>query len=221
VTRRAWLVFIVTGILVASAPLFVALLAVWISPAERARGVGLLGLGAGFAGVVILLGLDVSGGGAALAGSAAVLVAALLYAVSAHTLGARFAGVSPVAVAGGVMACAALLTAVPAAATLPSKLPSAGSIAAVIGLGIGPTGVAFAGFAALTAQVGPQRASVVAYLAPAFAVVLGVVFRSEVLTWSTVLGLALILGGSWLAASSRGAAATRAAASEGTAAASG
>lgn len=193
------------GILIASAPLFVALIglaraSVSGAPGHRLDRGAAAGLGAGFVGVIVLLGVDVSGGGAALAASGAVLLAAVLYAISAHVLSARFAGVSPIAVMSCVMAAAALMLAVPAAVSLPSRAPSLGAVLAVLGLGVGCTGVAFAGFAALTADVGPARASVVAYVAPAVAVAFGVVFRSEPLTASTVLGLGLILGGSWLVA---------------------
>jgi drug/metabolite transporter (DMT)-like permease len=191
------------GILVASAPLFVALIAVRVAPHERPHAAAVIGLITGFAGVIVLLGLDVSGSGAALAGSGEVLLAAALYAVAAHVLNARFAGVSPVAVMGCVMAVAALLLTVPAALSLPTRAPGVGAVAAVIGLGVLCTAVAFAGFAALLAEVGPSRASVVAYVAPAFAVILGVAFRSEPVSWSTLLGLVLILGGSWTAASPR------------------
>jgi drug/metabolite transporter (DMT)-like permease len=63
-------------------------------------------------------------------------------------------------------------------------------------LGIGPTGLAFHLFAVLNADIGPARASIVAYLAPAF----GVGFLGEAVGPATLLGLALILGGSRLAA---------------------
>jgi drug/metabolite transporter (DMT)-like permease len=192
------------GILVASAPLFVALIAVRISPAERPRGAGLLGLAAGFAGVVVLLGLDVRGGGAALVASFAVLLAAVLYAIAAHVLNARFRDVSPIGVMGAVMAFAALILLIPSALSLPSSAPTAGELFAVLGLGIGCTAVAFVGFASLTADVGPARASIVAYVAPAFAVALGVIFRSETVGLSTIAGLALILSGSGVAATHRG-----------------
>ena len=53
------------------------------------------------------------------------------------------------------------------------------------------------------AEVGPARASIVSYVAPAFSVVYGVTLLDEALTVGTIGGLALILAGSWLAASGR------------------
>jgi len=53
------------------------------------------------------------------------------------------------------------------------------------------------------AEVGPTRASLVAYMAPAFAVLYGVSLLSEPLTAGAALGLVLILGGSWMTAEGR------------------
>ena len=56
------------GILVASAPIFTALLAVWVDHEERSHGVALAGVLSGMAGVALLLGVDTGGGTAALVG---------------------------------------------------------------------------------------------------------------------------------------------------------
>ena len=188
------------GILVSSAPLFVALFAVWVAPAERPRGIAQLGLVAGFAGVVVLLGAHLGGSSAGLESAGAVLLAAALYAVAGHILRARFADAPPIGVMSLVMAFAAMILVIPAAASLPSNPPSAQTWAAVLGLGIGCTGIAFLGFATLTKEIGVGRSSLVAYVAPVFAVALGVVFRSEPVSWTTFAGMVLILGGSWFAA---------------------
>ena len=66
-----------------------------------------------------------------------------------------------------------------------------------------PTGLAFLGFAVLNSRVGPARASIVAYVAPIFAVALGVLFLGESVGPGTLAGLVLILGGSRLATGSR------------------
>jgi drug/metabolite transporter (DMT)-like permease len=100
--------------------------------------------------------------------------------------------------AGAVSAGAAYLF-VPAIATFPTATPSAGAAASLVALGVGGTGVAFLIYFTLIARVGPARASVVAYLAPGFAVLYGVTLRDEVVTAWTLVGLALVLGGSWLA----------------------
>lgn len=65
------------------------------------------------------------------------------------------------------------------------------------------TGVAFVFFYALIADIGPPRASLVAYVAPAFAVIYGVVLLGEDVTIARLGGLVLILLGSYLAANER------------------
>jgi drug/metabolite transporter (DMT)-like permease len=70
-------------------------------------------------------------------------------------------------------------------------------------LGAGGTGIAFVIFYTLIAEVGPTKASIVAYIAPVFAVIYGVAFRDESFTLGTVVGMALILGGSWIAGQGR------------------
>jgi drug/metabolite transporter (DMT)-like permease len=74
-------------------------------------------------------------------------------------------------------------------------------VLSMLALGAGGTGLAFLFFYTSIAQVGPAKASVVAYVAPAFAVVYGVLLLGEELTVGTIAGLVLILAGSWLAAS--------------------
>ena len=61
-----------------------------------------------------------------------------------------------------------------------------------------PPGASVGGYT-LIAEVGPARATVITYVNPAVAVLLGVTLLGEPLTWSIALGFALILGGSVLA----------------------
>ena len=64
----------------------------------------------------------------------------------------------------------------------------------------GGTGIAFVIYYTLNHAVGPTRTSLVAYIAPVFAVVYGVTLRGESFGVATAVGIALIVGGSWLAA---------------------
>lgn len=194
-----WISSSLAGILVASSPIFIAVLALWLDSDERSSGVQLLGIGTGIAGVSLLLGIDVGTGGLELLGAFLVLLASLAYAVGALALKRRLGDVQPVAMAAGAVSAGAAYLLVPALLTFPTALPSAGATASLVGLGVGGTGVAFLIYFTLIAQVGPARASVVAYLAPGFAVLYGVTLRDEVVTAWTLVGLALVLGGSWLA----------------------
>jgi drug/metabolite transporter (DMT)-like permease len=192
-----------TGILVASAPIFTALLAVWVDQAERSHGLRLVGVFVGMAGVALLLGVDAGGGTAALVGGLMVVLAGLGYAAGGFYLKQRLADLAPSGVGAATMAISALMTLPFALATLPDSAPGAGAVAAVAALGVVGTGIAFWIFYTLITTVGPAKATIVAYLAPGFAVVYGVTLKGESFTLGTAAGLILIVGGSWLAADGR------------------
>jgi drug/metabolite transporter (DMT)-like permease len=97
------------------------------------------------------------------------------------------------------MAASALIAAPVAAFFLPSSTPSLEAVGSLTALGVLGTGISFVLFYDLIANVGPAKASLVAYIAPGFAVVYGVTLRGEEITVATVAGLVLIVGGSWLA----------------------
>jgi drug/metabolite transporter (DMT)-like permease len=81
----------------------------------------------------------------------------------------------------------------------PDRAISHNAIYSVIALGIFSTGIAFAVFFTVMAEIGPARASLVTYMNTAFAVVLGVLLLSEPLTTGIIVGLPLVLVGSYLA----------------------
>lgn len=188
------------GILVSSAPLFTALLAGSVDREERSTGSRLVGVALGFAGVVILLGVDLSGSSTALLGGLAVLLAGLGYAISGFIVKRRTVDVAPLGMAAGVMVAATVLLAPAAALSLPSGGVGGGPVAAVLALGAVGTGIAYAIFYSLISWVGPARTFVVTYIAPGFALVYGVALLDESLTAGGLIGLALIVGGSVLAA---------------------
>jgi drug/metabolite transporter (DMT)-like permease len=191
------------GILVASTPIFTALLAIWVDHDERAEGLRLVGILAGIAGVVTLLGLDLGGSGAALLGGLAIVLASLGYAIGGFMVKHRFGDFEPIGIAGAVMIASTVLLLPAAAFSLPEEGVALAPIASVIALGVVGTGVAFALFYELMTTVGPARTFVVTYLAPAFAVVYGATLLDEEVTAATIAGLVLIVSGSYLAAEGR------------------
>lgn len=188
-----------TGILIASSPIFVALLAIRFAPGERARGWGLVGVLVGIAGVAALFGLDLTGDTDTVIGGAMMLGAAFTYAMSPLYTRRRLSEVPSLTIATTTVTMAALLTAPWGLATLPSQAPGIDTLASMLALGIGGTGIAFALFFGLVAKVGAARAAVVSYLAPGFSVLYGALILDEAVTVGTGLGLALILAGSYLA----------------------
>jgi drug/metabolite transporter (DMT)-like permease len=191
------------GILVAAAPLFTALLAIWVDHEERSSGLRLVGICVGLGGVALLLGVDLGGEGAALVGGVMVVLAALCYAIGGFLVKKRLAGVPPIGMSAAVMLASTVLLLPFAFIGAPSEVPGLGPIAAVTALGVIGTGIAFVIFYGLISTYGPARAFLVTYIAPGFAVVYGATLLSEEVTAATLAGLALILGGSWLAAEGR------------------
>jgi drug/metabolite transporter (DMT)-like permease len=191
------------GILVATAPLFIALIAAKVDPDERARGWGLVGVVLGMVGVVLLFGVDLSGDSETLIGGLMVVGAGACYAVAVLIAKRAFTGVPPVGVVASNLVISAVAWLPFALATLPTHSPGANAVLSMLALGVGGTGLAFLLFYTSIAEVGPAKASIVSYVAPAFAVVYGVLLLDEDITAGTIAGLALILAGSWLAASGR------------------
>jgi drug/metabolite transporter (DMT)-like permease len=191
------------GILVASAPIWTALLAPVFDTSERSSGAALAGIVIGIVGVALIFGVDLGDAGSALGGGLMVLAASAGYAVGAFMVKRSFSALDAIGLVTTTMALSALLSLPVAAATASATAPGGGTIAAMLALGIGGTGIAFAIFYTLIAELGPARASLVAYIAPGFAVVYGVTLQGEDLTVATVVGLVLIVGGSWLAGRAR------------------
>lgn len=188
------------GILVASAPIFTAILAVWIDDSERLHPRGVVGVAIGIVGVALLLGVDVGGSGAALAGGLMVVLASVGYALGGFALKRYFTGQQPLALVASTMTASAIMT-LPLALIDPPGHVGLDTAAAMAALGLGGTGIAFVIYYTLNHAIGPTRTSLVAYIAPVFAVVYGVTLLDEAFGVTTALGIVLIVGGSWLAAS--------------------
>jgi len=191
------------GILVSSAAIFTVVLAIWFDREERATGMRLGGVFLGFAGVVVLFGLDLSASWWALLGGSAVLLAGLGYAAGGLLIKHRFSDVAPLGLVSAIMFWSAVLLLPAAVLSAPSEVPDIGPIAAVAVLGVVGTGISFVIFYWLIAQVGPAKTMLVSYIAPGFAVVYGATLLDESITVGTIVGLALILFGSWLGAEGR------------------
>jgi len=193
----------VAAILIASAPLFVALLALHFDASERIGGWRLVGLFTGLAGVALFVGIDIAGCRDELFGALAILGAAFCYAVGPMVLKRHLSDLEPrVTIAASLVVAAVIL--VPAAAfDPPLVLPPTQAIVALLGLGLLCTAVAFVAYGVLIVEAGAGRALVVTYLNPVVAVAAGMAVRGERPGVGAVFGLALILVGSWLSTEGR------------------
>ena len=187
----------VAAILIAAAPLFVALLALRFDQNERVGGWQLAGLFIGFAGVILFVGVDM-GQTSELYGAAAVLASAFCYAVGPMILKRYLSDLDPRVSMGASLVIAAILLAPGAALQVPRAMPSTRALLALVGLGLLCTALALAAYGVLVREAGPARALVVTYINPIIAVAAGVAVRGERLGASAIFGLGLILVGSWL-----------------------
>jgi drug/metabolite transporter (DMT)-like permease len=192
-----------TAILISTMPLLVALLALRVNRSQRPTPVRAAGLILGFGGVVALVGIDVAGKSSELLGAAAILVAAIGYTIGSTLVNLRLTRLDPRATMGASLGIAAVLLAPYAVLDHPRAVPGVGAIAAVVVLGLLCTAAAFVIFTVLIAEAGTSRASVITYVNPVVAVILGVTLLGEQLGPGAIAGLLLILAGSWLATSGR------------------
>jgi len=191
-----------TGLLVATVPLFAALIALTRgdrSVLSPARGVGLL---VGFAGVAVIVsgpGLAVGDDPANLFAVGEVLLVALLYAIAPFIIATKLKGVPSL----GAITLALLavgITYLPLALLTQHEIPTVRSTVSLVALGILCTAVAFIGFFALIGEVGPVRAPLFTYVNPIVAILLGILLLGEELSAGLLLGFPLVIAGCWFAA---------------------
>ena len=185
----------VAAIAQASVPIFVALLAIKFNPSQRSSGMKLVGILVGLLGVGVLAGVHPEGGGWAVAGTLAVVLASISYAAGGlygqHALG-RASG--PV-LATASMLYGGLLLLPFALFQLPDHTPGWKPVVSLIGLAVLGTAVAQLLLFRILGLYGAARLSLVTYLIPAFALLYGSLILDEPLRPSMLVGLGLILGG--------------------------
>lgn len=186
-----------TGLLLAGVPLVGTLFALATGGSERLPRTAWLGLAVGLAGVALIVGSNV--GSADPTAFAQVAVVVVGYAVGPAILARRLGGLSSVGVMALSLGLCALVYIPIAAVQWPTIVPSANVIGSIVILAVVCTAAAFLIFAALIDEIGPVRATVITYINPAVAAVLGVLVLSEPLTAAMVAGFGLVIAGSVLA----------------------
>ena len=185
----------VAAIANASMPIFVVLLAIRFKPSETVHGLRLVGFLVGLVGVGVLAGVHPQGGWWGAAGTLAVVVASVSYAVGGlwgQRLIARTSGLvlSASSMLGG------LLVLIPFGLwQLPSEVPGWKATGSVVALAVIGTALAQIILYRVLRSDGAARVSLVTYLLPATALIYGVLLLGEPLTWEELAGMALILGG--------------------------
>jgi drug/metabolite transporter (DMT)-like permease len=185
----------VAAIANASLPIFVVLLAIRFKPSERVYGLRLAGFLVGLAGVGVLAGVHPQGGWWGVAGTMAVVVASVSYAVGSlwgQRLVARTSGLTlaTTSMLGGLLVLLPL-----GLWQLPSSVPGWKESGSVVALAVIGTALAQVILYRVLRSDGAARVSLVTYLLPMTALLYGVFLLGEPLTWQELAGMALILGG--------------------------
>ena len=186
-----------TGLLIAGVPLVGTALALATGGADRLSRAGLLGLLIGLVGVAAIVGGDYATSDPTALLQIAIVVVG--YAVGPAILARRLGGLPTVGVMALSLALCAVVYVPIAAGQLPSVLPSTNVIASIAILAVVCTAAAFLVFAALIDEIGPVRATVITYVNPAVAAVLGVLVLHENFSVAMGIGFALVILGSTLA----------------------
>jgi drug/metabolite transporter (DMT)-like permease len=186
-----------TGLLIAGVPLVGTALALATGGADRVGRLGLLGLLIGLVGVAAIVGADYAATDTTALLQIAVVVVG--YAVGPAILSRRLGGLPSVAVMALSLALCAVVYVPIAAVQWPSVMPSPNVVASVVILAVVCTAAAFLVFAALIDEIGPVRATVITYVNPAVAAVLGVLVLNETFSLPMGIGFGLVIVGSALA----------------------
>lgn len=194
-----WISSSVTGILIAMVPLSIALIQRFFGIREALGAWRIAGLALGFIGVAALLGAGTVSGPLGWAGVGCMLVSTLCYAVGPLIIQRHLQELDSIGPLAASLAVASLILLIPAALEMPSAVPSANALASIAVLGIICTAAAMLLMFYLVRRAGASRASVITYINPAVATLLGVLVLNERLGIGGVIAFALILMGSWLA----------------------
>lgn len=186
-----------TALLIAAVPLVGAVIARTSGDRERLGRSSLVGLMLGLVGVAAIVGLNLEGAGVLPLSQVALV--AVCYAVGPVILQRYLADLPALGVISASLAVTALVFVPFGLASLPSEMPPASAIWSVVALAVVCTAIAFVLFFALIAEVGAVRATVITYINPAVAALLGVAILDEHFTAGMAAGFALVLVGSALA----------------------
>jgi drug/metabolite transporter (DMT)-like permease len=185
------------ALVIAGVPLVGTVIAFATGSADRMGPVGLLGLLVGIVGVAAIVGTGM--GSTDPVALAQLGLVAVCYAVGPVILVRKLGGLPSV----GVMALSLAMTAVVfvpiGALSWPAAMPSPAALTSILVLAVLCTAVAFLVFAALIAAVGAVRSTVITYINPAVAAVLGIVVLNESMTPGMLVGFVLVTFGSVLA----------------------
>jgi len=190
-----------TGLLVATVPLFAAIIAFTGGDRSVLKPARAIGLAIGFAGVAVIVagpGLAMPGG-AGLIAVGELLLVAICYATAPFIVAHRLDDVPSLGTVTLSLFAVGLFY-LPIALLTQHEVPTARSTVSLVALAVLCTAIAFVVFFALIARVGPVRAPLFTYVNPIVAIILGSIILGEEITPGLLIGFPLVIAGCWLAA---------------------
>jgi drug/metabolite transporter (DMT)-like permease len=194
-----WISSSVTGILIAMVPLSIALIQHFFGVRESLGAWRIAGLAIGFIGVAALLGTGSISGWLGWAGVGCMLMSTICYAVGPLIIQRHLRGLDSIGPLALSLLVASVILFIPALIELPAARPSTSALASIAVLGVVCTAVAMLLMFYLVHHAGASRATVITYINPVVATLLGVWVLDEHLGVGGFIAFALILLGSWLA----------------------
>jgi drug/metabolite transporter (DMT)-like permease len=195
---QQWIDSAVAGMLNGATPIFTAVLATALlrslpGPLQVA------GLIVGFVGILAIALPSAGSGATAAVGVILVVVATVCYAVSLNMVTPLQQKYGSLPLMARILSVATLMVAPFGLVGLGDSTFAWSSLLAVAAIGVLGTGLAFILMGTLAGSVGATRASFITYLIPVVALVLGVLYRDEVVSPVAVSGVFLVIVGAFLA----------------------
>ncbi len=187
-----------TGLLIACVPIVGAIVAYLLGDHSALHPKRLLGIAIGLGGVALLVAADLGGSGVPWWSVVEVLLVCVGYATAPFIANRRLGHVPSLGVVAISLSAVAILYAPFAWISRPDEPPPDEAWAAVVALALICTALAFVIFFALIADIGPARATLITFVNPAVAVIVGAIVLDEQITAATIAGFVLVLAGCWL-----------------------
>ena len=194
---QQWINSSMTGMLNSAMPVLTVLVGLIMFKIPTAS-MQLAGVATGLIGLFLIGVPEVTTDGTNALGVLLVVLAVLSYAVAVHIAGPLQRKYGAIPVVRHSLLFAVLLSIPYGVVGVTDSGFAWGPMIACLALGAGGTGIAFALAAELNGRVGAVRTSIVTYLIPIIAVLLGVLFRDDSITIWAITGTVVVLLGAFL-----------------------
>ncbi len=182
----------------AMTPIWTLIIANFMTADEKFSTSKIFGIALGFAGVAILIGDDLLKGLSASAWAQTAVLGATISYGFAGVYGKRFKGHDPIVISTGQLTASSLVL-LPLIFILENPFsisrPDFEMIVSLLGLAVLCTAVAYVLFFKILASAGATNVSLVTFLVPVSAILLGMVWLGETLTTANLIGMVLIVSG--------------------------